>query len=85
MATLVDNAPAAPPPNIVELIAKNDSKIIDVSVYSGRAEIKRLFKFTVNVGHNKVNISGLPNVLEYDSLRRVKLVLSPRFIAQTSL
>ena len=70
MATLIDNAPAAPPPNrIVDLIAKNDSKIIDVSVYSGRAEIKRLFNFTVNVGHSKVNISGLPNVLEYDSLR----------------
>jgi hypothetical protein len=69
MTTLADNTPAVRPPNVVELIAKNDSKIIDVSVYSGRAEIKRLFKFTVNVGHNKVNISGLPNVLEYDSLR----------------
>ena len=84
MATLVDNAPAAPPPNIVDLIAKNDGKIIHVSVYSGRAEIKRLFKFTVKVGHNKVNISGLPNVLEYDSSRLVELFLSPRFMAQTS-
>lgn len=64
-----------PPPfeltNTVDLVSVNDSKIVSVSLYTGRAEITRLYKFTVKTGQNQVNISGLPNVLDTQSLRFV--------------
>ena len=67
----------APPPfkpgEAIQLDAADDSKIIGVSVYTGRAEITRLFRFTVQTGQNQVIINGLPNVLEHDSLRLVFL------------
>ena len=61
--------PPFPPDNAVELVSVKDSKIISVSVYSGRAEITRLFKFTVKSGLNQVIVLGLPRVLDKDSLR----------------
>ncbi|KAJ6527188.1 hypothetical protein B0H19DRAFT_970147 [Mycena capillaripes] len=64
-----DHPPAFEPISSVELQSLVDSKIIAVSLYSSRAEITRLYKFTVKTGQNQVNISGLPNVLEAESLR----------------
>ncbi|KAJ7268023.1 hypothetical protein C8J57DRAFT_1450382 [Mycena rebaudengoi] len=67
MAT--DKPPAFEPTSSVDLQSVVDSKIIGVSLYSSRAEITRLYKFEVKTGQNQVNISGLPNVLEAESLR----------------
>ncbi|TFK22941.1 mucoidy inhibitor A [Coprinopsis marcescibilis] len=53
----------------VNLVSTMDSKIISVSVYSGRAEIVRLFKFEVKTGHNKVVVSGLPLAIDQESFR----------------
>ncbi|KAL0946274.1 hypothetical protein HGRIS_012526 [Hohenbuehelia grisea] len=62
----------APPPfqvNTIELVSVESSKITGVSVYSGRAEVTRAYRFAVKTGQNQVKISGLPNVLDHDSLR----------------
>ncbi|KAJ7660775.1 hypothetical protein DFH06DRAFT_1296860 [Mycena polygramma] len=64
-----DHPPAFEPASSIELQSVADSKIINVSLYSSRAEITRLFKFSVKIGQNQVNISGLPNILEAESLR----------------
>lgn len=61
--------PTFEPVHTVELVSVNDSKIIGVSVYSGRAEVTRLFSFSVHTGQNQVIISGLPNALDQDSFR----------------
>lgn len=61
--------PAFEPLNIVDLVSVNDSTIVNVSVYSGRAEITRLFRFTAKTGQNQINIRGLPVVLDQQSLR----------------
>lgn len=61
--------PPFDPTNVIDLISINDGKIIHVSLYSGRAEITRLYKFPVKTGQNQVNINGLPNALDRDSLR----------------
>jgi hypothetical protein len=60
------------PVNTIELVSVKDSKIISVSVYSGRAEVTRLFKFAVKTGQNQLNIIGLPKVMDQDSLRCVE-------------
>jgi N-terminal domain of unknown function (DUF4140) len=60
----------APTPfHIVELIAADDGKISSVSVYPAHAEVTRSFKVGLKAGANQVKISGLPNVLNQDSLR----------------
>ncbi|KAF7365674.1 hypothetical protein MVEN_00441100 [Mycena venus] len=64
-----EHPPAFEPTGSIELQSVTDSKIIGVSLYSSRAEITRLYKFSVKTGQNQVNISGLPNVLEAESLR----------------
>ncbi|KAJ7776833.1 hypothetical protein DFH07DRAFT_797953 [Mycena maculata] len=64
-----DHPPAFEPAASIELQSGADSKIIGVSLYSSRAEITRLYKFAVKTGQNQVNISGLPNILEAESLR----------------
>ncbi|KAJ7119756.1 hypothetical protein C8R44DRAFT_672693 [Mycena epipterygia] len=64
-----DHPPAFEPTGAIELQSAKDSKIIAVSLYSTRAEVTRLYKFAVKTGQNQVNISGLPNVLETESLR----------------
>ncbi|KAG6872120.1 hypothetical protein C0995_012774 [Termitomyces sp. Mi166 len=55
--------------NSIEFVSTENSKIIAVSVYSGRAEITRVFKVSVQTGQNHVVINGLPDVLDEDSLR----------------
>ncbi|KAJ7789955.1 hypothetical protein B0H14DRAFT_3571580 [Mycena olivaceomarginata] len=56
-------------PTSIELQSVADSKITSVSVYPTRAEVTRVYKFAVHTGQNQVYISGLPNVLEPESLR----------------
>lgn len=68
-ATNVDDPPPFQAVNVIELDSVSDSTITGVSVYSSRAEVTRLFKFDIKTGQNQVNISGLPIVLERDSLR----------------
>jgi N-terminal domain of unknown function (DUF4140) len=59
----------------VELIAANDGKISSISVYSAHAEVTRSFKVGLKAGSNQVKISGLPNVLNQDSLRFALFIL----------
>jgi hypothetical protein len=67
--TTIDEPPPFQSVNVIELNSVNDGTITGVSVYSSRAEIKRLFKFNIKTGQNQLNISGLPNVLDQESLR----------------
>jgi len=67
----VVNEPPSFEAHTKDLVSVEDSKITSVSLYSGRAEITRLFKVHVNVGLNQLRIKGLPNVLDADSLRYV--------------
>ncbi|KAJ4000504.1 hypothetical protein F5050DRAFT_1685305 [Lentinula boryana] len=64
---------AALPPgytaNAISLVSVSDGKLLHVSLYTGRAEISRQFKFDVQTGQNHLCITGLPNVIEQDSLR----------------
>ncbi|KAJ2933422.1 hypothetical protein H1R20_g3674, partial [Candolleomyces eurysporus] len=62
----------SPPPfeqHVVQLESTVDSKITGVSVYSDRAEVNRVVRFSVKRGQNQAIISGLPNALSHDSLR----------------
>ena len=63
--------------NVVELACTSDSKIINVSLYNGLAEITRVCTPQLKDGDNKVIISGLPNVLLPESLRCVPPSLLP--------
>ena len=78
MATTSSPVETAPPElqpvNTIELVSVKDSKITSVSVYPGRAEVTRLFKFTAKTGQNQLNIIGLPRVMDQDSLRCVELL-----------
>lgn len=62
-----------PPPflavNPIELVSVDNSKIVSVSVYTGRAEVTRLFKFNVKTGQNQLNIIGLPTALDQESFK----------------
>lgn len=61
-----------PPPfqaHVTELESVDDGKITNGAVYSGRAEVTRLFRFELKAGQNQVHINGLPDVLDQDSLR----------------
>ncbi|KAJ3888421.1 hypothetical protein GG344DRAFT_53665, partial [Lentinula edodes] len=65
---------ATPPPpdhttNTILLVSLKDSKLHHVNLYTGRAEICRQFKFNVQTGQNQLYITGLPNVIEQESLR----------------
>lgn len=60
-------------PHAINLVSVQDSKITNVSLYSSRAEITRVFKFSVKVGLNQVNVSGLPNALDQKSLKYASL------------
>ncbi|EAU80901.1 mucoidy inhibitor A [Coprinopsis cinerea okayama7 len=68
MAAASENPPPFAP-HVVELESIEDGKITNVAVYSGRAEVTRLFRFAVKEGQNQIHISGLPNVMDQDSLR----------------
>ncbi|KAJ7659863.1 hypothetical protein B0H17DRAFT_992415 [Mycena rosella] len=64
-----DHPPAFEATSTIELQSIADSKITGVSLYPSRAEVTRLYKFAVKTGQNQVQISGLPNLLEVESLR----------------
>ncbi|TDL13136.1 hypothetical protein BD410DRAFT_833371, partial [Rickenella mellea] len=66
-----ENPPPFEPINLVEISSLENSKITGVSLYSGRAEITRLYKFKIKTGQNQVTIIGLPRVLDQSSLRHV--------------
>ncbi|KAJ7644805.1 hypothetical protein FB45DRAFT_898710 [Roridomyces roridus] len=68
MTTTTEHPPAFEP-SAIPLQSLSDSKIISVNLYPTRAEVTRLFRFAVKMGQNQVNISGLPNCLESESLR----------------
>ncbi|KAH9479803.1 Protein F37C4.5 [Psilocybe cubensis] len=51
------------------LSCQTDSKIANVSLYTGLAEVTRVFEPKLKKGDNKVIVSGLPDVLVPDSLR----------------
>ncbi|KAF5314549.1 hypothetical protein D9611_007229 [Ephemerocybe angulata] len=57
------------PSNSVKLSAQKDGKILSVSVYTGRAEVTRLFKFNVQAGQNQVIVSELPISIDQQSFR----------------
>ncbi|KAJ4482994.1 hypothetical protein C8J55DRAFT_511211 [Lentinula edodes] len=65
MATL----PPGHTTHTISLVSLKDSKLIHVNLYTGRAEICRQFKFNVQTGQNQLYITGLPNVIEQESLR----------------
>lgn len=56
-------------PNIIELDTPKDSTITNINLYSSKADVSRLYKFTVSAGVNKLVISNLPNALENETLR----------------
>lgn len=60
--------------NVIELVARFDTKITKVRLYSQRAEITRLCRFRVEAGQNQVHLSGLPNTLDSESLRYVQVL-----------
>lgn len=49
--------------------AIHDTKITNVCLYSGFAEVTRIFKANLKVGDNNVVVSNLPVVLLPESLR----------------
>ena len=55
--------------NVVEVSSKIDTKITSVSLYSGLAEVTRVFKANLKGGDNKVVILSLPNVFIAESQR----------------
>ncbi|KAF9465723.1 hypothetical protein BDZ94DRAFT_299259 [Collybia nuda] len=68
-ATTFETPPPFQHAHTIELVSVEDGKITGVSVYAGRAEVSRLFKFAVEMGQNQVTINGLPGVLDQDSFR----------------
>ncbi|KAF8877365.1 hypothetical protein BD779DRAFT_1677356 [Infundibulicybe gibba] len=64
-----DTPPPFDPVNIVEINSITDGKIVNVHLYSGRAEITRLYRVNARTGQNRFSITDLPNVLDRDSLR----------------
>ncbi|KAH6911805.1 hypothetical protein BKA70DRAFT_862855 [Coprinopsis sp. MPI-PUGE-AT-0042] len=55
--------------NPIQLHSVKDGKILGVSVYSGRAEVTRSFKFEIKTGQNQVLILNLPNAMDQVSFR----------------
>ena len=64
-----DAPPPFEPPHAIELYSIDASKIINISLYAGRAEITRLYKLSLRTGQNQVVINGLPDVLDQQSFR----------------
>ena len=57
--------------NVVLLESPQTSKITNISLYAGRAEITRHFKLSLLAGQNQVTIRSLPFQLQQDSIRLV--------------
>ncbi|KAH6907607.1 hypothetical protein BKA70DRAFT_1189593 [Coprinopsis sp. MPI-PUGE-AT-0042] len=55
--------------NPIQLHSVKDGKILGVSVYSGRAEVTRSFKFAIKTGQNQVSVLNLPNAMDQESFR----------------
>ncbi|KAF9522894.1 mucoidy inhibitor A [Crepidotus variabilis] len=55
--------------NVVHVNSQKESEITNVNLYSGLAEITRVFKISVAQGMNELILTNLPDVLKYDSLR----------------
>ncbi|KAF8199017.1 hypothetical protein BJ912DRAFT_1020342 [Pholiota molesta] len=55
--------------NTISLVSSQSSKITNVNLYSGRAEVTRQFIFPVKKGQNQVVILGLPSSLQEDTVR----------------
>ncbi|KAJ2918890.1 hypothetical protein MD484_g1484, partial [Candolleomyces efflorescens] len=56
--------------NEVKLSSLDQSKIVNISLYSNRAEVSRAYtKFKVAPGQNQLVLSSLPNLLDRSSLR----------------
>ncbi|TRM69269.1 hypothetical protein BD626DRAFT_9046 [Schizophyllum amplum] len=53
----------------VELDSTKDSKIAGISLYSGRAEVTRIYTLALRTGQNSVVINGLPDIMDHQSLR----------------
>jgi len=53
----------------ITLDTATDSKISNINLYSSRAEISRIYKFSVAQGANQLVISNLPDVLQNETLR----------------
>jgi hypothetical protein len=70
-ATVSDVPPAFGPLSTAELVSVDASKITNVSVYVGRAEITRVYTLNVKKGQNMVHIKGLPDAMDRQSLRCV--------------
>jgi len=64
-----DTPPAFEGAHTINLDAQQDGKITAVSLYPGRAEVTRIFRFTVKIGQNQVVIKALPSVMEKETLR----------------
>ncbi|KAF8148202.1 hypothetical protein B0H34DRAFT_833314 [Crassisporium funariophilum] len=69
MATTTTNSNTVESNNAMILVSSEGSKITAVSLYSGRAEVTRLFKFDIKAGQNQILIKGLPRTLLENSLR----------------
>ncbi|TDL26898.1 hypothetical protein BD410DRAFT_782988 [Rickenella mellea] len=65
----VENPPPFGLTNVMEISSIENSKITGVSLYSGRAEITRLYKLKIKTGQNQVIIKGLPTSIDQSSLR----------------
>ncbi|TFK63997.1 hypothetical protein BDN72DRAFT_775200 [Pluteus cervinus] len=57
------------PTHQIPLDAIRDSKIVHINLYSGLAEVTRLFKVRVNGGLNELVVSGFTDCLKGDSVR----------------
>ncbi|PPQ86924.1 hypothetical protein CVT25_009810 [Psilocybe cyanescens] len=55
--------------NVVELVVSENSKITNVCLYSGRAEVTHLSEVTIKAGQNKIAVVGLPREFQENSLR----------------
>ncbi len=61
--------PRSSQPNTLSLVAAQASKITNVNLYSGLAEITRSFKLALIQGRNQITIGGFPRSLLKDSVR----------------
>ena len=67
--TTAETLPPFDAQNVISLSAQKDSKILSISVYSGRAELTRLFTVAVKTGLNEVRIADLPNAIDQQSFK----------------
>ena len=67
------------PSDTTNIVQISEGRITHVSLYSGLAEITRIYKVKLKAGDNKVVISNLPNKLVQNSLRSVCVCVSPIF------